>query len=187
MKYLPEIHLACSDDELRPTLQNIEIKNGVATATNGNFIARIGLVKNSMLNEETIDQMDGKFIHKDVWRFLVKAKEILVGDDKIRAFFESFQADFYFSEIHDFPNYHEVINETLARERKIVETIGFKGKFLALICKIFGEDQLRFEIFDSSRSALIFPLSSDEEDKFALIMPIVYTDLPLFNQAILSK
>lgn len=185
MKYLPEIHLACSDDPLRPALNVVEIKNGVATATNGNFIVRIGLAKNSMLAEETIDQLNGKFIHRDVWKFLVKATEILIGDDKIRAFFGSFQADFYFSEVPDFPNYHTIINDTLARERKIVETIGFKGKFLNIICKIFSEDKLRFEIFDSSRSALIFPMSSDEEDKFALIMPIVYQDLPLFNQAIL--
>src|SRR3954469_10230124 len=82
-KMLPSIHLACSDDELRPALQMVEIIDGIATACNGNIIARMNLGAYSKLDDETIKKLNGKLIHRDVWESIQDADIITIDADNL--------------------------------------------------------------------------------------------------------
>src|SRR5687768_2247682 len=80
-KTLPPLHLACSDDELQPALQHIEIVDGIATATNSHVIAQLNLKQYSKLDDDTIRLMNGKLIHRDVWEAIEDADIIEVKED----------------------------------------------------------------------------------------------------------
>jgi len=43
---LNPLHLACRADDFSPNARLIEIKNGIATATNGHIVARVDLREN---------------------------------------------------------------------------------------------------------------------------------------------
>jgi hypothetical protein len=49
---LKPIHLACSDDELRPNFQLIQIIGGIATATNGHILVSVDLKQQDALTPE---------------------------------------------------------------------------------------------------------------------------------------
>src|ERR1700739_1160684 len=67
-EFLKPIHLACSNDDLRPVLSLIEIKDNIATATNAHIMIRVNLAKTTELTEDTLKILNGKYIHKNVWK-----------------------------------------------------------------------------------------------------------------------
>jgi hypothetical protein len=58
MTKLPPIHLACVMDEFRYNMALIEIKNGVASATNGHMIVNIELAKHTDFSEDDLKKLE---------------------------------------------------------------------------------------------------------------------------------
>lgn len=77
---LKPLHLACANDDLRPNMFLIEIKNGIASATNGSIVIKTELSQTSLLTPEEIEILNDKYIHKEVWKEIYKC-EFLEFDD----------------------------------------------------------------------------------------------------------
>lgn len=75
----------CSDDELRPVLQNIFFSNNKAWITDSRILFRIDLDAVSTLPTPSIEKLNDKAIHKDVFAKLLAYDEIIPMDDKIEA------------------------------------------------------------------------------------------------------
>ena len=80
---LKPIHLICTEDEMRPNMALIQIKNNVAYATNGHVLVKIDLQATSNLQKETLDIINGKYIHKEVWKEIWKCDVLEFEEDKI--------------------------------------------------------------------------------------------------------
>lgn len=75
----------CSDDELRPVLQNIFFSDNKAWITDSYLMFRVDLDAVSTLPTPSIEKLNDKAIHKDVFKKLLAYDEIIPMDDKIEA------------------------------------------------------------------------------------------------------
>lgn len=121
--FTTKLHVACSDDDLRPVMNCVHFVGGFAYASNGN-----GVIKQSLEYHSILDavNLDGKSIHRDNYKNIMQFEIAKANEDGIecsnkdgrKAFFEYFDTNG--SEIPDFDH---VINSYKA---KGVDFIGFK-------------------------------------------------------------
>jgi hypothetical protein len=169
-KILPPLHLACADDELRPALMHIEIKKGIATATNANLIAQLNLSQYSLLDDETIKKLNNKLIHRDVWEQIQDVDIISVEGDTLHCEKGGIKADYDISCVYKFPN-HKAIIDTIAGsifDKK--SFIVFNPKYIEIAKKIFPSESLVMRFYENNEMMLLFP--SGDAKGFVGIMPM---------------
>ena len=172
-KTLPPIHLACSEDELRPAMQHIEILDGIATATNAHIIAKLNLAEYSQLDEETIRQLSGKLIHRDVWESISDADVLTVEDDIIHYEKGSVKADYDIKCSFKFPNHKEIVDSVANSIFDKKSFVCFNPKWIQIASKIFPSESLICRFYEHNEMMIFFP--SGEAKGFLGIMPIKLT------------
>lgn len=173
-KTLPPIHLACTDDELRPALQMVEVIDGIATATNGNIIARMNLGAYSKLEDETIKKLNGKLIHRDVWESIVDADILTVDGDSIHMDKGGIKATFDISTDLKFPDHHTIIQAVANSIFDNKSFVCFNPKFIAIAAKLFPSENLICRFYDNHEMMVFFP--SGDAKGFMGIMPMTITE-----------
>lgn len=172
-KTLPPIHLACSDDELRPALQMVEVIDGIATATNGMIIARMNLSAYGKLEDETIKKLNGKLVHRDVWAELIDADIMTVEGDNIHMDKGGIKATFDIRTDYKFPDHHliiEAVSKSIFDEKSFV---CFNPKFIAIAAKLFPSENLICRFYENNDMMVFFP--SGDAKGFMGIMPMTIT------------
>lgn len=169
-KTLPPIHLACSDDELRPSLQHIEIVDGIATATNAHVIAQLNLGEYSTLPDECIRQLSGKMIHRDVWEAIMDADLIEVTDDVLHYEKGGIRADFNIHCDLKFPDHRSLINAVANSMFDKKSFVCFNPKYISIASKIFPSETLICRFYQDNEMMLFFP--SGNAKGFLGIMPM---------------
>lgn len=173
-KALPNIHLACAEDELRPALMHIEILDGIATATNGNIIARMNLKEYSTLPDETVLALSGKLVHRDVWEVIRDADLIEVHDDSIHYEKDGIKADFNIETSYKFPDYSGILDAVANSEFDKKSFVSFNPEYIAICKKLFPAENLIMRFYKNHEMMLIFP--SGEAKGFIGVMPLKITD-----------
>lgn len=173
-KTLPNIHLASADDELRPALMHIEVLDGIATATNGHIIARMNLKEYSTLPDETVRQLSGKMIHRDVWEAIRDADLIEVEDDTIHYEKDGIKADYDISTTHQFPDYRPILEAVANSKFDKKSFVSFNPDHISVAKKLFPAENLIMRFYDNHEMMVIFP--SGEAKGFIGIMPLKITD-----------
>lgn len=169
-KTLPPIHLACSDDELRPALQLVEVIDGIATACNGNIIARMNLGAYSKLDDTIIQQLNGKLIHRDVWETLVDADIITVEGDNIHMDKGGIKAMFDISTDLKFPDHDKIVSAVAKSMFDKKSFVCFNPKFIAVAAKLFPSENLICRFYENNDMMVFFP--SGDAKGFMGIMPM---------------
>lgn len=172
-KTLPPIHLACSDDELSPALNMVEIIDGIASATNGHIIARMNLGAYSKLEEETIKKLNGKLIHRDVWESLIDADIITVEGDNIHMDKGGIKATFDITTDLKFPDHHSIIQAVANSIFDNKSFVCFNPKFIAIAAKLFPSESLICRFYENNEMMVFFP--SGDAKGFMGIMPMQIT------------
>lgn len=173
-KTLPPLHLACSDDKLRPALQHIEIVDGIATATNAHLIAQLNLKEYSTLDDETIKNLGGKLFHRDVWEILVDADIITVNGDTIHMDKGGIKAEFNIATDFNFPDHKSIINAVANSIFDKKSFVCFNPKFISLAAKLFPSENLICRFYENHDMMVFFP--SGEAKGFMGIMPLKITE-----------
>lgn len=173
-KTLPPIHLACSEDELRPAMQHIEILDGIATATNAHIIAKLNLAEYSQLDDETIKQLSGKLIHRDVWESIIDADVLTVDGDIIHYEKGSVKADFNIECQLKFPDHKAIINSVANSIFDKKSFVCFNPKWIQIASKIFPSESLICRFYENNEMMIFFP--SGEAKGFLGIMPMKLTE-----------
>lgn len=169
-KTLPPLHLACSDDELRPALNHIEIVDGIATATNAHIVAQLKLSEYSNLDDQTIKELSGKLIHKDVWESIQDAEQITVEGDIIHYVKGGIKADFNIACDLKFPDYRSII---VAVAKSIFDKksfVCFNPKWISIAAKLFPSESLICRFYENHEMMVFFP--SGDAKGFMGIMPM---------------
>lgn len=173
-KTLPPLHLACSEDELRPALQHIEIVDGIATATNGFIVARLNLAEYSTLPDEAIRALNGKLIHRDVWESIMDADLIEVEEDTLHYEKGGVKADFDISCDLKFPDLNGIINSVARSLFDKKSFVSFNPKWIQIAAKIFPSESLICRFYEDNEMMVFFP--SGDAKGFMGIMPLQLTE-----------
>lgn len=173
-KTLPNIHLACAVDELRPALMHIEIMDGIATATNGNIIARMNLKEYSTLPDETVKALSGKLVHRDVWEAVRDADLIEVMDNTIHYEKDGIKADFNIENEYKFPDYTGILEAVANSNFSKKSFVSFNPEYVAVARKLFPAENLIMRFYENHEMMVIFP--SGEAKGFIGVMPLQITD-----------
>jgi hypothetical protein len=177
-KFLPPIHVACSDDELQHSLMHVEVLDGIATATNGYLIVRLNLAEHSSLDDVTLKKLSGRYIHRDIWHLLHDAENIFFSDqeDVITYIKGGVQAEIRLKtdvEIN-YPNYQALINK-IANTRYDSKTfVAFNPEWITVAKKIFNTSSLIMRFYEQEHMFTIFP--GGDAKAFMGVMPNMITE-----------
>lgn len=173
-KAFPPLHLAASEDELRPALNHIEVVDGIATATNGCILAQLNLSKYSTLPDDTIRQLSGKMIHKDVWKIICDADLIEVNGDIIHYEKGGIKADYNIFCDLKFPDHKGLVNAVANSKFDRKSFVCFNPEWIKIASKIFPSENLICRFYENNDMMVFFP--SGEAKGFVGIMPMKITE-----------
>ena len=110
-----KLHLCCSDDDLRPAMNNIYFDEGHATATDGHILICADLHDISTLSDEDIEKLNGKLLNAASYKELLKYPTIHITDTAIEATKPlgvggSMDVSFKFTKDTTYPNYKSVLD-----------------------------------------------------------------------------
>lgn len=158
-KTLPPIHLACSDDELRPALNCVRVLDGIATATNAHLVAQMNLREYSSLPEEAIKKMSGMLIHKDLWKELMEATLIEVNDQDNSIYYENGGVKATVSVDTDlkFPDIDSVVKEIANQLFDKRSMVAFNPRWIMIAAKLFPSESLICRFYQDKSMMVLFP------------------------------
>lgn len=156
MDYFKPLHLACGDESAVPNQQLVAIDKGVATASNGSIIVRMNLYQHSELTEESVEILDGKYIHREVWKEIHKCDTLLIEEFQIRCFKKGIERIFMYS----FPDGTfwdplEIINQVKPVNNVKVQYMN--SQHIELIRKALDCDLLYFAFSGQLGHVTVFP------------------------------
>lgn len=169
-KLVKPIHLACGDDETRPILCCVYIKDGHAVATNGHLLVKQKLSATTLINTDQIKLLEGRFIHKAVWKEVFDmAKELRVENDAIVCQTDAGKVIYEFAN-HAmlFPDVETILDNC---KKSPTQQIGLNPKFITIIGKIFDSTKLKFE-FNQAKGTMVYPLESTDELAYLMAISI---------------
>lgn len=173
---LRPIHLACVDDEMRYNMALIEVKNGIATATNGSLLVKVDLRIACNLTDEDLINMDGKHIHMKTWAEIHKCDELYFHETHIDCHRDGIQKTYYYTppqgEFFRTDSVLENIREAGEEGKRIIT---YNGSFLQILHKIFQHESLTFSFSAGGQGTIVFPY--DGSGMFGLLMPMMSDNL----------
>jgi len=111
------IHNICSTDILRPSLCHIFFKDGNAICSEGHMMAIFKIGEISNLSEDDIKKLDGKLIHLNGYRQLLKYNTIEILEDGILAKGDEFEVKVLFKDLK-YPNFSKIVEDALNAKSK---------------------------------------------------------------------
>lgn len=172
--FLPPIHLACQESDSRTNLALIEIKNKIATATNGHILVKIDLSQVTALKDkpDMLKKMEGKFIHMNVWEEMSKCKLLTIEDDVITTHKDGINKMFEFSHSQgEFFKTNSIIDEIEFAGEEPKRLVFLNTKLLGTLAKIFETSHLHVSFTKGeNKGMLVFPYHGC--GSFAVLMPL---------------
>jgi len=179
---LPPMHLACSNNELRTSMQCVHIQNGIATATDAHILVRYDL--SSFFEENILKKLDGKLIHMKTWEMMAKTEftfAIKVDEDEITI--PMMGGNFVSKYANEkFPDFAKITNEVLdGKLQEAKSYIGLNTKLLSKASLIIGYNQPSYyknQIvlhFNQNHKAIVVS-NENVEEGIAIVMPVMVKD-----------
>lgn len=173
-KLLKPIHLACIHDEKRPNMRLIQIKNNIATATNGSIVVKIDLQKTSKLTIDQLNFLNGKYIHMDVWAKILDSEVIDFDNDYVSTWKGGVHSMFaYNNPTGEFYSIDTVLLSVKEAGEESKRILGYNPKFISIISKVFETQALFFSPSKGDLGTVCFP--SEDCGMWAMLMPLVST------------
>ena len=168
---LKPIHLACAEDEMRPNFSLIQIIGGIATATNGHILVRIDLRQQDALTPELLDILEGKYIHKEVWKEIYKCDKLELDDDGIYCHKKGIVKTFDYSTPNgEFFDHDSVVKDIKKSAEEAKKQMCLNPKLIGTLQKIFQSEQLTFSFSQGNKGILVYP--HYDCGMFAVLMPM---------------
>lgn len=165
-----KMHLACSNNDLRPALQHIYFDNGYMVSTNANILIKAKITEFSDFTEEESEILKGKFLSSDTFKKVLGCKHVVVTEDGIIDFKTKCIFTYAESEEFSYPDY----NAALVNSSTEIDEIGINPKqakqlFSILNTSDFQSCHLKFS--GKNRAITIAHPVLLESDFQAIIMP----------------
>jgi hypothetical protein len=177
---LPKLHLACSDEELRPVMQHILVTKKEICASDAHILV-IHQTKD-IFSKEFIESMPAKFlIHKEQWKQICKKHIALKFENgAIEVIYNGYSIMHKIKtpEINlVYPDYKKIMLKK--KDKEDVGEIGISSELLhKLTDAMFYNYQtkgLKLEFFGQTKHIIVTSSSGESKVK-GLIMPIMITE-----------
>ena len=177
-KFVSKIYVArLSDDKTpRENLTHVFFKDGNAYASDGHILARVPVDSITLnISEEELKRLDGKCIHRDVFKQLLKYKQIEIREDCIVATLGHHTITYSLIDESEMasPGFEKVIEEENTKERTPVTGIGINTEFLNDLAIAMGCASAVKLDFTSYKSKIYVTDTSQLNDALGVIMPTV--------------
>lgn len=167
-----QMHLACSKDELRPEMQCIFFNNGFAYATDMHILVRNRISEISGLNESEIEALNGKFLHADFYKDMLKYDSIMIAEDGIECAKGNDKAFFYFSTFEKYPNAEKVLQDALNKQTVPLPQFSFDMKLMQRLNKALYQSDRCTATFKGVGNPIIFDSMDLEVSSVGLFMTL---------------
>lgn len=135
-----QMYLACTKDDFYSSMQCIYFKDGYAYASDRHILIKNDLIACSNLDPDQIALLDGKLLHADHYKNILKYDTIVISEEGIEAKKDQNRAFFYFTESDKYPNVEMVLNDALNRSSVSMPQIGFDVKLIHRLSKALCTD-----------------------------------------------
>lgn len=165
------IDYACGSDKLRPAMQLIHFENGYAYATNAHIAVKNKLSECSDLRDDQIEKLNGKNLHKDTFREILKYDNIEIDSKGIEVYKSGvYMARYEFAEIK-YPDVESVMQSTLDAPIEAKQKILINLKNLELLQKsLFNGNDSVLEFRQGNNAVIVRPKT--ESESMGVIMPL---------------
>jgi len=173
-----KMHLACASDELRPVMECIYFKDGFAYASDGHILVKNRISECSTLDEETIKGLDGKLLHKDFYKDILKYDNILIAEDGIECTKGNDRAFFYFGDqdAMKYPDAEKLVQNYMNASPHQTSQISFNmNLFKRINGSLYNCDQCTTN-FKGDGSVMVIFSYHDDVSSIGIIMPIGPSD-----------
>jgi hypothetical protein len=160
--------LACADDDLRPALNCVHFVNGFAYATNGKILAKQSL---EYSNIEQVEKLEGKSIHKDSYKQIMKFQYASADDSMIVCIDENGRkAEFFYAHINEIPDFEKQLPDD---QTKAVSFIGINPEFITIAGKILhgSKSGVKLDFYGVDKGIVMTTMEYDNQLVYA--MPIL--------------
>lgn len=168
-----QMHLACiKDDDFRKEMECIYFNNGFAYATDNRILVRNRISEISGLNEAEIEALNGKFLHADFYKDMLKYDNILIAEDGIECTKGNDKVFFYFSTFDKYPAAEKVLQDALNKQTIPTSQVCFDMKLMQRLNKALYEGNECTATFKGIGNPIVFDSMEDDVSSVGLIMPI---------------
>ncbi len=162
------LDLVCSKDLLRPVMNHIYFDDGKSVCTDAHILLIRDLKLDGFTDEE-IQVMNGKLLHKEVFKEIFRYNDVHIIDGKFHCTKGNVKAVFEFSSCTDkYPNYQAVINKTFDTVGKIKLNLNY----LSILKKVAENPSLLFN-FSGENKAVLATSVDDFNEETILLIPIM--------------
>ena len=152
-----QMHLACSKgDVFRPETECIFFNNGFAYATDLHILVRNRISEISGLNESEIEALNGKFLHADFYKDMLKYDSIMIAEDGIECGKGNDKAFFYFSTFENYPNVEKALQDALNKQTVPLPQFSFDMKLIQRLNKALYQSDRCTATFKGVANPIIF-------------------------------
>lgn len=166
-----KMHLACEKNELRKKMECIHFKNGFAYASDGYILVRNRISEISGLEEHEIAALDGKSIHADFYKDMLKYDNIMIADDGIECSKGDNKAFFYFSKFNEYPNADKVLQDALNMQTTPMPQIKFDMYLMQRLNNALYNSDKCVATFKGTNKPIVFTSIDDNVSSIGMIMP----------------
>lgn len=189
-KTIPALHLACGNDDLRPVMNNVCIRNKTCSATDANMLVHVPA--DEVFGVEIAAELEGKMIDKESWKTLYELSRrklgVVIRFDSDRIYMKVNDVSEYVCVVitpenkrwDKFPSWEKIWNEAVLCEHKDTEVIGVNPTFIALAGKAMGiKYSVGMTIKAHNKAILLAPSNDDASNIRAMVMPVAgYYEMP---------
>lgn len=167
-----QMHLACVKDDLRPAFACVHFKNGFAYASDGIILVRNPISETSTFDEQEAAALDGKSLHMDFYKDMLKYDEVLISEDGVECHKGGDKAFFYFTET-EMPAFEKVLYDALHSPTVNISEVGFNMALFQRLSKAMGGKNETKMTFKGAGKSIIIEPCDETSNTVGLLMPIL--------------
>lgn len=171
-----QMHLACSKNELRKVMQCIFFKDGFAYASDSIILVKNRISEISGLEEHEIAALDGKLLHADFYKDMLKYDNIMVAEDGIECSKGDDKVFFYFSTFDKYPDAEKVLQNALNMQTVPLPQFSFDMKTIQRLNKALFESDKCVATFKGTNKPIVFDSMMEGVSSVGLLMPCYSED-----------
>lgn len=167
-----QMHLACSKkNKLRREMECVYFNNGFAYACDGYILAKNRISEISGLEEHEIAALNGKFLHADFYKDMLKYDNIMIAEDGIECSKGSDKVFFYFSEFEKYPDAEKMLQGYLNMQTTPIPQVCFNMNLIQRLNKALYESDRCVATFKGVNQPIIFDSTLDDVSSVGVLMP----------------
>ena len=170
-----QMHLACSyDEDFSASQCCVYFKDGFAYATDNHILVKNRISECSNLDQETIEALDGKLLHRNFYKEILKYDTISVSEEGIECKKGSNASFFYFAkDCLKYPDAEKVIQETLNKQTIQIPEIKFNLEYFDILKKSLYKSERCNAVFKGQSDPIVFYSTEDDVSSIGIVMPCV--------------